>query len=199
MPQSPTDVQTDKKRLRTKILDRRRAIPEEEKRQLDEALCEALLRLPEFETCRLLLCYYPVRGEIDLLPLARHAWALGKQVAFPVSHTEDCTLTFHKVGSLDELVAGAYGIPEPRESVPHATDFTDALCLVPALSFDRDGYRLGYGKGYYDRFLSEFHGRSVGLVYSRFLRDRLPRNETDHAVDRILTEKGEPLPHETQG
>lgn len=190
MLRSPIDPFAEKKELRRQILEERRALPPEEKRALDASLCVALTSLPEWENCRLLLCYSPVRGEIDLLPIARQALLCGKQVAFPISHTDRYALSFHPVESLDELTAGAYGIPEPPASREAITDFSGALCLVPALAFDRDGYRLGYGKGYYDRFLSEFCGISLGLVYTRFLRDRLPRAETDRAVNRILTEKG---------
>ena len=166
---------------------------------MDNTLRQTVLSLPEFGACRRLLCYAPTRGEIDLLPLAEQALALGKEVAFPISHPEDCTLTFHTVKNLDELTAGVYGILEPPADAPQLKNSTDALCLVPALSFDREGYRLGYGKGYYDRFLATFRGSCVGLVYSVCLWDRLPRNDTDRAVQRIFTEKGEIVPHETQG
>ena len=196
MPPSPIDLAAEKAALRRELLALRRSFSPWERERWNDDLCQAVGASDAFALCELLLCYCPVRGEADPLPLARLALRLGKRVAFPVSHVEDCTLSFHAVGSLDELTTGAYGIPEPPVSSAPITDFSQALCLVPALSFDRDGYRLGYGKGYYDRFLSRFDGVSVGVVYSPCLRDRLPRNGTDLAVDRIFTEKGELLPHE---
>ncbi len=199
MPLSRTDLPNEKAKLRAQILHERGAISQEDRSAWDTAIRDAVCRSPEFEACRVLLCYSPVRGEIDLLPLARHAMTIGKQVAFPVSHTKDCTLTFHTVDRVEDLVTGAYGIAEPPLTFPIVTNTSEALCLVPALSFDLNGYRLGYGKGYYDRFLSSFRGVSLGLVYHALLRDRLPRNDTDRAVDRILTEKGEPMPHERKG
>ena len=63
------------------------------------------------------------------------------------------------------------------------------LCVVPALAFDRSGYRLGYGGGYYDRLLAEFCGRTVGLFYHEFLQDELPRGIYDRAVELLITEK----------
>lgn len=198
MPLSLTDPVIEKKLLRTQYLQLRGALSPEQKQQMDEALRQTVLALPEFQSCGCLLCYAPTRGEIDLLPLARQALAMGKEVAFPISHTEDCTLTFHTVTSLDQLTVGAYGILEPPKDAPKAQNHPKTLCLVPALSFDREGYRLGYGKGYYDRFLPTFRGMSVGLIYSDCLSNRLPRNETDRPVHRIFTEKGEPLPNEPQ-
>lgn len=196
MPLLPTDPVTEKKELRAHFLNLRRALSPEEKQQMDRALCDTVVALPEFDACRLLLCYTPTRGEIDLLPLAKQALTFGKAVAFPISHPDDCTLTFHIVRSLDDLRAGTYGILEPPSDAPRIETAPDTICLVPALSFDRTGYRLGYGKGYYDRFLPTFQGISVGLIYSACLCRRLPRNETDRPVHRIFTEKGELLPNE---
>ena len=198
MPLSPTDLTIEKKRLRAHFLEIRRALSPEQKQAMDRALCETVAALPEFRACRQLLCYAPTRGEIDLLSLARQALLLGKKVAFPISHPEDCTLTFHVIESLDELRVGTYGILEPPTNAPEIENTPDTLCLVPALSFDREGYRLGYGKGYYDRYLPHLQGVSVGLVYSDCLSERLPRNGTDRRVHRIFTEKGELLPNEPQ-
>lgn len=197
MPLSLTDPVIEKKRLRAKYLELRGALSLKEKQRMDEKLRQTVLALPEFQSCRCLLCYAPTRGEIDLLPLARQALSMGKKVAFPISHPEDCTLTFHTVKNLDELVTGTYGIPEPPSSAPQSPNTPDTLCIVPALSFDREGYRLGYGKGYYDRFLPNFRGTAVGLIDSVFLCDRLPRNDTDRCVHRIITEKGELLLNES--
>ena len=198
MQPSPIDVSADKVCLRKEALALRASLSKEERDAHNGRICEAILQSDAFGACRTLLCYYPVRGEIDLTPVAEQALALGKQVAFPISHTEPLTLTFHLVCSLQELTEGAYRIPEPDGTAPAITDFTDTLCLVPALAFDRDGFRLGYGKGYYDRFLADFCGVAVGAVYTACLCDRLPRHDTDQYVDRIVTEKGEILPHETQ-
>ena len=196
MPLLPTDLITEKKQLRAHFLKIRQTRSPEQKEQIDRALRDAVTALPEFRACTRLLCYAPTRGEIDLMPLAKQALAMGKEVAFPISHPEDCTLTFHTVKSLDELVSGTYKIPEPPSHAPQIQSTPDTLCLVPALSFDREGYRLGYGKGYYDRFLPTFQGICVGLIDSECLSERLPRNDTDRCVHRIFTEKGELLPNE---
>ena len=157
---------------------------------MDRALCEQVASHPFFASCELLLLFSPTKGEPDLLPLADLARSLGKQVAFPLCHKEDHTLTFHLVSSPDELSTGAYGIlaPSPDAPMPRLTENT--LCLLPALSFDRQGYRLGYGGGYYDRFLSNFPGRTVGPIYSCLVSESLPMEEHDKAVHQIITERG---------
>ena len=98
--------------------------------------------------------------------------------------------------SLDELSPAMYGIPEPPEEnecyVP--SPFLNDICIVPAVCFDRHGYRIGYGKGYYDRFLAGFGGTSVGFTLDCLLKDAVPRGRYDRAVDMIITEKGAVVP-----
>ena len=195
MPFLPIDLSAknrkkEKERLRVYFRAIRKRLSGESRCLLDSALLSNTVVLPEYRNATLLLCYYPVRGEPNILHLARHALKEGKELAFPVSDPDSCTLTFRKVTSMQQLIPGAYDIPEPDETCPAVTDFSGALCIVPALSFDRSGYRLGYGKGYYDRFLCDFPGVSLGLAYSYCLTDRLPTDSHDQPVDRIITEKG---------
>lgn len=69
------------------------------------------------------------------------------------------------------------------------SDFSDSVCLVPGLAFDREGYRIGFGKGYYDRFLLNFSGLTVGMCYNKCIEDNLPRGYYDCPVDILITEK----------
>lgn len=180
----------DKKALRQKLLALRLAIPEEKKILLDGKLREGIADHPFFGMCDVLLLYAPTKGEPNLLPLTDLAWSLGKQVALPVCHPKDHTLSFHLVSSTDELAMGNYGILEPSRLAPQPELTENTLCLLPALSFDLLGYRLGYGGGYYDRFLENFPGRTIGPIYSCLLTDRLPIGEHDQATHHIMTERG---------
>lgn len=101
-------------------------------------------------------------------------------------------MDFHPVSRLSELTAGAYGIPEPSAHSPSLTaeETANALCVVPALSVAPSGYRLGYGGGYYDRFLRNFTGRTVCPVYRCMLTEELPFDRYDQRVDLIITEEG---------
>lgn len=158
--------------------------------EYSKLLCDGIAMLKDYADADILLLYFPTRSEPDLTPLAHLAWHDGKQVAFPISRTDSLTLDFRIVTSLGELAAGAYGIPEPRENAPRAALTERTLCVVPALALDRDGYRLGYGKGYYDRFLSSFVGRSLAAIHSSLICERLPRNDTDIPLVTIITETG---------
>ena len=158
--------------------------------EYSKSLCDGIAMLKGYEDADILLLYFPTRSEPDLTLLARLAWCDGKQVAFPISRTDSLTLDFRIVTSLDELATGAYGIPEPCENAPRAALTERTLCVVPALALDRDGYRLGYGKGYYDRFLSSFVGRSLVAIHSSLVCERLPRNDTDIPLNTIITETG---------
>ncbi len=196
MPLSPIDPKERKATLRKSFFQQRNEMGEAERNRISEALVTALSNHPVFLKAQTILLYYPVRNEPSILPLAEKAFSLGKAVAFPISDPKTCTLSFHRVSSLSELSEGAYAIPEPTLDLPPAENDTLTLCVVPALSFDRSGYRLGYGKGYYDRFLTTFRGNSVGLCPFSFLSDSLPRDPYDKQVDLILTERGELIPNE---
>ena len=85
---------------------------------------------------------------------------------------------------------GAFSIMEPNPEVCEKyEDFSHGLCLVPGLCFDMQGFRLGFGKGYYDRFLQNFSGTSVGLCYSKCIEHTLPSGVFDRPVDAVITEK----------
>jgi 5-formyltetrahydrofolate cyclo-ligase len=102
-------------------------------------------------------------------------------------------MEYHTVGSLDELTPDAYGILEPPADAPVYDPINEkrsAVCFVPGLVYDRAGYRLGYGKGFYDRYLSHFSGCTLGVVYSDYILPTVPRGRFDVSVDILLTEKG---------
>ena len=101
-------------------------------------------------------------------------------------------MKYHEVKSLDELEIDSYGIAEPAESCPVYDPASPgaAVCFVPGLVYDKAGYRLGYGKGFYDRYLSGFSGCTIGVVYSDYILPEVPRGRFDVTVDILLTEKG---------
>ena len=99
---------------------------------------------------------------------------------------------------IDELTPGIFGSPEPSETALRVSDTElsrpDAFALIPALAYDREGYRLGYGKGDYDRFLSGFGGTSAGIFYSDLLFNQLPRGFFDRKVSLLVSDRGVILP-----
>ena len=133
---------------------------------------------------------------ISALPLFfKPAFLLARQkkIAFPRCDKETHTMRYHIVSSLDELAPDTYGLLEPPPDAPvydPQTEKGSAVCFVPGLVYDRAGYRLGYGKGFYDRYLSRFSGCTLGVVYSDYILPVVPRGRYDVSVDILLTEKG---------
>lgn len=179
-----------KKEQRILLAKRRDSLPKALRAKHSADICKRLISLEEFAEAELVLLYYPIRSEIDILPVAKEAISRGKRIAFPISLPKASTLVFRCITSLSHLTEGAYGIPEPRLSYDEPYFSKTTLCVVPALAFDRSGHRLGYGKGYYDRFLSAFEGVSVGVAYSELMVDSLPTDAYDIPVNIIITETG---------
>jgi len=187
-----TGLKFEKARIREAMLAQRLDVPEELRREADAAMVNRFLHLVSFRFAEVILLYAPIKAEPNVLLCCDAALKAGKRLAFPRCHPETSTMTYGIVSSPHDLTEGAYGILEPRpdaEVYCPAPDKHD-ICVVPAVCFDRKGYRIGYGKGYYDRFLQSFGGTSVGFCLSRFLCDSLPRGRYDRAVDLIITEKG---------
>ncbi|MDR3313776.1 MAG: 5-formyltetrahydrofolate cyclo-ligase [Oscillospiraceae bacterium] len=187
-------VPEQKALLRQALLQQRREYPPQAQAAQNEALNRRLCQLRQFREAEMVLGYYPIgsaaRGfEPDIRPALLEALALGKRVALPrCTPDEPGNMAFYFVDSLDDLRPGSFGVPEPdperHEPLPRPAA---GLCLVPALAFDGEGYRLGYGKGYYDRFLSRFTGSSLGFCFQDFLLAQLPRGFFDLPVDFVLT------------
>ncbi len=184
------DIREYKRSLREKYKRIRAAIPEDERAARNAALTERFLRLHQYKSCRTLLIYVSIGAEADTFEIIRAALADGKCVAVPKSYPETRQMRFFAISSVDELVPGTYGVPEPDESrCKQITRFDSCLCVVPALTYDMQGYRMGYGKGYYDRFLKNYTGYTVGIVFNECLSRYLPRGRFDAAVDLIVTDK----------
>ena len=181
----------EKSALRSKYKKLRAEIPTDVKKESDRAICERISALPCFTLANTILMYSPVGSEVDVTPIAERALALNKKIAYPVCDTDTCTMTFRYVSDLKELSTGSYNIKEPLQSAPLLleADPKKQLCIVPALSFDARGFRLGYGKGYYDKFLKSFGGTSVGVVYESSFAEVLPADKFDIPVQLIITER----------
>ena len=96
---------------------------------------------------------------------------------------------FYKVRSFDELEESPMGILEPPESLERTERFENALCILPGLAFDKEGFRLGFGGGYYDRFLTGFEGVKLGICYENCVCERLSHNGFDIKADMLITDK----------
>ena len=182
-------VLEEKKALRASCKALRLSIPFDEKMAADTAILRTVTAHSAFLDADLILCFSPVRGEVDLTPIVEIAKQRGISVAFP--RCEGNEMRFHLVNGLDELTLDRFGIPAPRADASVAIPTVKTLCILPGLAAGRDGTRLGYGGGFYDRFLDTFEGITLFPIYERLLFSTLPTEPTDKAVDHIITEKGE--------
>lgn len=130
-----------------------------------------------------------VGREIETAAIIMKAWTEKKYVAVPKCEPATKHLTFYRLESFDQLKNSFFGLIEP---VPEKTVKVDKesidLVIVPGVVFDRRGYRIGYGGGYYDRFLQNYHGKTVSLLLENQLLDRLPEESHDQRVDMLITE-----------
>lgn len=170
----------------------RDALNEDYFRSASDYVCRRITSLVSYRYAKTLLLYCPVKSELNILPLAEYAKKDGKQIAFPKCNPPDRTMRYHIVPDVSVLESGSYGIPEPSADFPavDAGSSSDILCIIPALVFDREGYRLGYGGGYYDRFLAGFAGTKIGAGFGKFVTGHIPRSKYDSHVDVLVTEKG---------
>ena len=179
----------EKQELRAQLKEKRNAISPDEKKRMDRAIVERIAASREFRDASAVLLYAPHGSEIDLLPLVRLSRKTGKTVAFPRCDTASNTMQFYILEPDARLVMGAYRIPEPDPNAPLCQLDEHTLCILPGLTFDKSGKRLGYGKGYYDRFLSGYTGVTVGICYSSCVRGSLIHGRFDRPVELLVTDR----------
>lgn len=188
---SSQGTDADKSSLRSNYLAARASISARSRRASDAAIAARLRALPVFERARVVLTYVSVRGEVDTRALIEGLLAEGRRVAVPLTDPARRAMSFREISSLDELAPGAHRIPEPPASAPALTvpDMVGSVCLVPGLVFDGAGHRVGYGGGYYDRFLPFYPGWKVAPARTTQLSSNpLPVGPHDVPVDYIVTE-----------
>ena len=189
-----TDIREVKKGLRQEFKTTRRAFSPGEKGQRDEKILARLVNLPEYREAPLLLTYVSTAIEVDTHALIEQALAAGKKVAVPWCVPGKVEMKFFYLNALSELAPGTFGVLEPvPERAEELSLSSGALlrsfCVLPGLGFDLEGFRLGYGKGYYDRFLSRYPGVTAGVCYTACLRTQLPHGRYDRRADILVTEK----------
>ncbi len=184
-----TDIRPVKAALREKYRNIRTAMTEDEKNSHDAAIAQQVRRLWQYEKNDTLLVYVSTPIEVDTHRIIEQALEDGKKVAVPRCVDGTRNMEFYYIRSLDDLESGSFGVLEPIPSKTELmTDYTRGLCIVPAFSYDWTGFRLGYGKGYYDRFLSRFEGNIIGICYSSCVQRSLPHGRYDRPVELLVTE-----------
>ena len=183
-------VALEKQRLREERLAAREALSEQERSVLDDRITQKLLATSEYAEATTVLTYVSVLSEVSTRMFIEYALRDGKTVAVPRCLPGYC-LEFVAIASLEQLVAASFNLLEPAKELPAVTEDqkNNSICIVPALLVDAKGYRLGYGAGFYDRFLSTYPGKKICLAYQQNLsRTMLPHTALDVAVDMVITE-----------
>ena len=175
--------------LRKQILDEIEALPDDYIVASDSSLFFQVTSLREFCDARNIMLYCSVKREPDTIRIAEAAFSMGKTVSFPFC-LKDGLMQARIVTGLDELRPAVLGIPAPPDSAEQLEPDELELIIVPAITYDRAGYRLGYGGGYYDRYLARTGAITVGLARKRLIKDELPREPHDIAVKLLVTESG---------
>lgn len=185
MAQAP-DANAHKRALRREAMAQRDALADREQRSA--TICTRLMAMDLFAAADAIHCFLPIRSEVDTRPIIAAALMAGKAVAVPVTrpigpleHSWITTL------APEAFEPGAFGTYGPRTVVPAQPDQW-ALTIVPLLLFDRGCYRLGYGKGFYDRLLALTRGPAIGLAFAAQEHPHLPRDTHDVPIDMVITE-----------
>ena len=152
-------------------------------------IMDRFLGLPDFNAARCVLLYASKGGEVHTDGIIRSALSLGKKVALPVTMKEGHTLELYEIKEAEELTVGAFGIMEPARNPERRVQPDELeLVVVPGVSFDRRGHRIGYGMGYYDSLLKKVKCSKVGLAYGMQIVEHVPDEPHDVAVDIVVTQ-----------
>ena len=184
------NVRDEKRKRRARYRKLRETCLPDVKARLDKALTARVLGLEGYKSCRTLFIFVSSPIECDTSQIISDALQSGKQVAVPRCADKSGKMDFYYIKSTSDLSRGTFSLMEPDpEKCEKVTDFSTGLCIVPGLCFDLEGYRVGFGKGYYDRFLDAFGGVTAGICYSKYTEKQLPRGTHDRHTDILVTEK----------
>jgi 5-formyltetrahydrofolate cyclo-ligase len=179
--------------VRRKILNKRRRLNDRDIRSKSLAICKGLVSTDAFINSRNVMAFMSFRNEVDTRFIVDHCLATNRKVIIPITDVKNKKLILSELWDPDtELGISPFGIPEPLPQFIRPFNATNLdLVLVPGVAFDRRGYRIGYGGGYYDRFLASIGKKvhTIGLAFELQITGRIPIDAYDIPVDCIITEK----------
>ncbi|MDW8067373.1 MAG: 5-formyltetrahydrofolate cyclo-ligase [Anaerolineae bacterium] len=184
-PKGPSAAGADKRWLRQEFCSLRECFPPEDVAAASEAICRHLADWPRLQTARIVMAYMAFRNEPDVSPLFRRL----SHIYWVLPRVEGDRLVVHPYDP-DRLVRHPYGMLEPAADLPVVDPIRVEIVLVPGVAFDRHGGRLGFGGGFYDRFLPTTPALRVGVTYDTCLVDQLPCTAADQRMDWIVTPQG---------
>ncbi len=188
MPLNNIDEQ--KNELRKRYKDLRQTFSESEKAQLDRKITERFFEIESYKNADTIFAFVSKDIEVSTREIILNALACEKKVAVPLCDTKTTSMNFYYINSFSDLRKKHFGILEPNAEKCIPAGVNDAqLIIVPGLVFDKNGYRIGFGKGYYDRFISNYNGVKIGVCYSECIEEEIPYDIYDESVDLVVTDK----------
>lgn len=186
----------EKDELRVKYTEIRNSIPSGTQVLKSVAIWKYFFDLEEYKNAKTVMIYSDIRSEVKTNVFAERIISDGKRVVFPVTDLEKGILSPYEITDISQLKVQAYGIMEPSLKLiskgdikPVSKDEID-IVMIPGIVFDMFGDRIGYGGGYYDKFLENFKGLKIGVAYSECICYSIPAEENDIRVDMLITEAG---------
>lgn len=177
-------MKLNKQALRASIRERKKAMSGADLISKSQQLCRMVLNSDAYKNAGTIYGYLPFQQEVQILPLLRQAISDGKQVALPKCYGKE--MRFIMTRDFSRVRYSSFGVPEPVADIPVADDKT-ALVIVPGLAFDARGHRIGYGGGYYDRFLSQEQTHpTIALCFDFQMVSCLEPEPHDIPVDTVL-------------
>lgn len=180
--------QEEKQQLRRTMRTLNAQLSDKYKTASDRAIAAHLLAMPEYLAAETVFCFVGTPKEIDTRRILEETLAAGKRLCVPLCISNG-VMELRQITSLDQLSAGAYGIPEPPGDAPVAAIDDVDFAVLPCTTCNHAGQRLGKGGGYYDRFLSHYRGGTVLLCREKLIREEIPVEPHDYPVPWVLTER----------
>lgn len=177
--------------IRKFMLSKRDSIDAQQKRIWDDKIFEAIIGSDFYKKANMIFTFVSFKSEVDTHKLINHAINEKKVICVPRIKSKQAGIEVFKINDLADLETGYFGVPEPMECC-HPVDIRDIdLTIMPGLAFDREGGRVGYGGGFYDRFLMKMERRlyKIAPAYEFQLLDKVPMDDWDIPIDGIVTEQ----------
>lgn len=180
----------NKQQMRKDMLERIQELTPNEKQKIESAIHKHFLNSSLFKSSKVIGITHAQLTEWSTISIIEHAWKQCKTVALPKSVSKNHRLDFYVVDNLQQLIPGYAGImePDPNCCIPIRTEEIDLL-VVPGVVFDKQGYRIGYGGGFYDRLLANYKGKTVSLVGELQIVENIPKEHFDLPVQYMISER----------
>ncbi|QKE09162.1 5-formyltetrahydrofolate cyclo-ligase [Bacillus cereus] len=184
-------MREEKLRLRKQIIEHMNSLSKERYTTLSEQIAFSLYEKKEWAEAKTIGITLSMENEVNTYPIIEKAWKEGKRVVVPKCNKETRTMSFRQISNFDQLETVYMNLREP---IPALTEEVNAdeidLQIVPGVAYTERGERIGYGGGYYDRYLVHYKGKTLSLAYSFQMVEHIPVEPFDKNVEKIITEKG---------